>query len=219
MKRVLTLLKKDLLLSKWYMLTAVLANLMFIPLFFLYLEPETGGTAALFPFCSFVSLYLTLASLSTPTLKFPKAELALCCAPYSRAKLVLARYAYLFCAWLVCLVIHVLWRLILPQAALPGLWEVFIALLLNAVMVSIYMPLNYRFGPKLASYFLLALYIVGLFTLFNNVFEALPVDAEGFLSRLTALPAPVLLAALLAAGLLLAGSCCLSLCIYQKKEL
>lgn len=227
MKHLIALLKRDVFLGKSMLLFILLGNLAAPPLIFLFAGPHSEGLLAmpviltvLFYFLSYFSVYLTLAALSGYEAKFSKADASLCSTPYPRSTLVLARYAYLLCIYLVCLVIHVFWRLILPQAGMLTVLDVFLSLLLNTVIACIYLPIRYRFNQSVATIFLIATYFAALFLLPNFISDSQLIEIGALLSQLIKLPGAALAGLALAAALaVFALSSFLSIRIYQKKDL
>lgn len=227
MKYLISLLKKDFFLSKKMTLLILLGNLAAPPLIFWFAGlnaeewPATPVVLTiLFYFLSYFSIYLTLAALSSFDTKYAKVDASLCSTPYLRSKLVLARYAYLFCVYLVCLVIHVLWRLLLPQAGMLTVLDVCLSLLLSTVITCIFLPVRYRFSPNVATTFLIATYFAALFLLSNFFADSQPAEIGALLSQLIKLPGAALAGLALAAALaVFALSSFLSIRIYRKKDL
>lgn len=217
MKPVLALLKKEFLFSKWCILFIVLINLV-LGLCYAFFPAFTTGRFSLLSFTllSFFSVYMTLVALTSLEEKFPKAQAGLCCAPYSRTKLVMVRYLYPVCTYLLVLLMHGLFRLVLPAGMLTGP-QLCLSLLVNTVVICVFVPLNYRFTPQAATWGVLMAYCAVIMPLHDSALRArLALALSGFTGLPLAALAGLLLAALAA---VFALSSLASIQLYQKKEL
>ncbi len=151
------LIKKDLLLIRKHVALLVLLNV--LGPFILTLSTMFTGIGGFFVVVS-ATAYVVVVAMGEKEAQYPRAASLLCVAPYSRRLMVLSKYVVVFMGYgFSCAAFWIL-SLIRPQTGgmTPGMAVMgFLGL---ALVVGIYLPLQFRFGYERARYLLMAVYIV-----------------------------------------------------------
>lgn len=146
------LVKKDILLVKKYLIVTMLVVLGF-PLLVMAQVPQFLGFNA-FLIISIFSQLLLYQYVSMTEMKSPKATALLCASPYPREMLVKARYVFLLLMFAFCTIAYnLVAALITDIRFLTGL-ELLWALVISTILISIYAPIQYKFGFEKTRYVL-----------------------------------------------------------------
>lgn len=115
--RILALIKKDVFLVKKYLLVIFVICVAF-PIFINYNATSLMGLTA-FLITAIFAVYMALQSVALAETKYPKAEALLCASPYTRKYLVVARYLFFMCIFVITTAIYELVVAFLPDTAFP----------------------------------------------------------------------------------------------------
>ena len=138
------LLKKDILIIKKYVLI-MLAAAVLIPPFMLWRVPEYAGILGFMLSVIFCVLIL-LQYISLKEYQFPKAASLLCAATFSRKMMVLSLYIFCIAVYVVCCTIYTIEALIIPGLDTMNAAMFFLMFLVTSVLISIYLPIQYKLG-------------------------------------------------------------------------
>lgn len=155
---LLHLIKKDILLTWKYMLLMA-ALCCFYPPFVLH---QISGEAAAYAgavsyiLMTFFSVLFVLLQSFQKEAMYPKASAFLCALPYSRRDLVLGKYLFLLGSYLGCCLIYRIETLLLP--ALGGFGPALAIPMFAgiALLLGVYLPVQYRLGYESTKYFFIA---------------------------------------------------------------
>lgn len=215
MKKYLSLIFKDFMILKNYLLFTAL-TIVGIPLLFLTVTPTGTGLAA-FSMTYILALYMTVQSLAYYESKYRKAESVINSAPYSRQAIVISRYIVSLLVYIVSLLVYVILSLAIPYLETLTVAEALIALLIGSLMMGVLQPLTYRFGIEKTRYINMFVMIgVGVgFPYFVKTVAGGNINFD-FLGSVS----PVLICslALLLSIIILATSTVISIKVYKKKE-
>ena len=145
MKKYLSLILKDFILLKNYLLFTVLI-IIGMPLLFLPVVSSVETGIAGFTISYMFTLYTTAQSLAYYEAKFGKAECILNSAPYSKHAIVISRYIFLLIIYVVTLLVYQIMSLVIPQLNIISFAEAAVALLIGNFLMGILQPLTYKFG-------------------------------------------------------------------------
>lgn len=141
---LLSIVKKDFLLVKRYMLMLVA---------FVIVEPilvniySTGSTAILGFFMTVIMLEYVLNSMVWQLEDKYKGSILLCTSPYTRKTLVKAKYLFVFVIFICSCIIYSIVSFIAPVNMIKiNIFEIGISLLIVAIFFDIVIPALYRFG-------------------------------------------------------------------------
>ncbi len=201
------LVKKDFLLAKKYGVILLIAAIV-LPAF-IHTKLMAGGEFPSFFLSTLFIVYLLFNSVSMAEDKFRGAAY-LCATPYTRKKLVAAKYIIITVLFLGCLLLYTLTVLLgLTEMRLLHLYEIGLAMLIIQLAFGVIIPIQYRFGYEKSRY-------IFFFMIFITPF-VLPSVIEGLKNSsidLTAIPLSEPLQGLLFVLLALAiGTLSLSLSI------
>ena len=224
----LALIKKDLLLIRRYVVLLIVLNLS-VP-FIMTMNTSFVGPMGFFITVS-ATAYLVLIATGAKEMQYPRAASLLCAAPYSRRMMVLSKYVVIFLPYGFSCAAFWGMSLLKPQIGGMTLGMAIMGFLILAVVVGIYMPLQFRFGYEKARYLIMAAYLVivcGAPMLSTAVAESVRTGAFQAFSGLFSGAAAVLhgtAPAAFAVGLLAAGIAVLamsvgaSVAIYERIDL
>lgn len=215
MKKYFSLILKDFIIMKWYMIfTAVI--IVVIPLLFLPILSLKSGISG-FTVAYIFALYSTSQSLSYYEAKYNKAEALLNSSPYSKRAIVISRYVFLLLIYAITIVVYTVMSLIIPKLEPVSATEAVVALLIGSLLVGILQPLTYKFGIVKTRYINIVV-MLGVAIGFPYLVSAL---ANGnitfdFLNLIH--PAVIYTAAILLSAIILSGSASISIKVYKNKE-
>ena len=214
--KVLSLIKKDILLMKKY-LVIVLAISVVFPIFIYYKAPSLAGFTS-FLMTAIFAVYMALQSISMTETKYPKAEALLCASPYMRKALVFARYLFYLCIFCVVWVVFQAIGLAIGDFTSISFHDTALSLLIGSILLCVYLPLQYKLGFEKMKYLLMILILLTPFSLPYIVdwLEKTTIDFS-FVSSLSEWIRTTLY--LLFALVINAISLVISTKIYEKKEL
>jgi len=146
------LVRKDTLLVKKYMLIMLFAAII-LPVF-IKLKTDflvSGGAFAFFMSTLFIQ-YILFNSVSTVEYKY-KGSILLSATPYGRKAQVQSKYLFLMLLFISCYLLYTLTALLFPrQMELLSLADLGSSLLILALVFSILIPVQYKFGFEKAKY-------------------------------------------------------------------
>ena len=146
---VIKLLQKDLLLIKHHIIFLILLATI-IPAFF----SNTAGIN--YDFIFTITVIITVLSayqdISIEEEKFPNATMLLCTLPISRELMVLAKYLFAFFSYIVCIIIYFLVSVSLKKNIYLNFNMISQNLFFLLMVLSICIPLQYRFGHSVVKY-------------------------------------------------------------------
>ena len=221
MKMYLSLLRKDLLIVKKYILLTFLLIIVY-SIMFLSSDGVKMGLAPL-TMSYLWALYLLMQTLASSDAKYSKAEAVICATPYSRKAIVVSRYIFSFSIYVVVLIVYILMSLLINGVISLTFVDATLALLVGNIMLGITQPLTYRFGGEKARYIIVTLILlatIGIQSAFFIVQSASSIffdeiDYSSFLKMPTALIGVILL---LLTVIVVTISAFISVSIYKKKE-
>lgn len=161
--RILALIKKDVFLVKKYLLV-IFAICVAFPIFINYNATSLMGLTA-FLITAIFAVYMALQSVALAETKYPKAEALLCASPYTRKYLVVARYLFFMCIFVITTAIYELVVAFLPDTAMLSLIDIALTLLIGSVLLGIYLPLQYKIGYEKMKYVLMIVILLTPFLL------------------------------------------------------
>lgn len=148
MKKVLTLIKKDVLLDRNNMIMIVLFSVA-IPVFVgTTLGPKNidyGIGLLAFMMETVYCMFFGQNKVSALEYKY-KGAAYLSLTPYGRKTMVLAKYGFLLCLFVICLLCYLGTSLFVEQVPQIGLVEIGAVALMQIVFWSLYIPLEYKLG-------------------------------------------------------------------------
>lgn len=208
------LVKKDFLLVKKYVLIMITMCILLPPYLILRL-PEYAGMMG-FIFITIYSVFMLLQYVSLKETQFPKASAFLCALPYPREAVVLSRYIFCLIIYFVCCLFFGIETLVLPHLGAFGFTMPVMLFLVISLILSIYLPVHYKFGFEKTKIFFIIIIITSSF-----VFPQLVKIAGGinlsFLDMLN--PAIFLSGVILFSISILVVSAIVSMQIYKKVDL
>ncbi|OPA73315.1 ABC transporter permease [Paenibacillus selenitireducens] len=211
---LLHLVKKDILIAKkyvWIMMVVAIA----IPLFFMVRAPDLLGVSAFLTSVVFTELML-FQSVSMAELKYPKAAALLCAAPISRSAIVLARYIFLIFIFAYCYVTYSLMAWIMAPIEHLTLIHVLTVLLISTILISVYTPIQYKYGYEKTKYFFSILIVATPFVLPAIIKSNMLSQFDGFFTLPESIQYLTLIAAIMISNCI---SIYASIRIYSNKEL
>lgn len=155
---ILHLIKKDYYMIRLYFIVS-LAIAALIQVLIHTVFPDLPGTIVLLYIVIMVYL-LVCQNLSLKEFKFEKAESLLCSAPYMRCDLVVARYLFLMLPLICCIILYQTIALILPGTAPVSLFHCFLVTAIALVLLSIYIPVQYKFGYAKTKFILTGMILI-----------------------------------------------------------
>lgn len=161
--RILALIKKDVFLVKKYLLV-IFAICVAFPIFINHNATSLMGLTA-FLITAIFAVYMALQSVALAETKYPKAEALLCASPYTRKYLVVARYLFFMCIFVITTAIYELVVAFLPDTAMLSLIDIALTLLIGSVLLGIYLPLQYKIGYEKMKYALMTVILLTPFLL------------------------------------------------------
>ena len=190
------LLKKDILIIKKHVLI-MLAAAVLIPPFMLWRVPEYAGILGLKEY------------------QFPKAASLLCAATFSRKMMVLSLYIFCIAVYVVCCTIYTIEALIIPGLDTMNAAMFFLMFLVTSVLISIYLPIQYKLGYEKTKFAFTVVIIASPFLLPQLM------KMENFNLNFLSEFSPILIcgSVLLLSCMILAVSAALSIKFYNRTDL
>lgn len=147
---ILNMVKKDLLISK-SMSFITMAVIIVIPIAIMVLGVPIP---AIIPFLYMVviGVIILLQGISQEESKYPKAIALLMAAPYSRNSYVVAKYLLFILIFGYCYLVNSLTALLIRPDHMLELLDVLIIFFIGALIYSIYMPVELKYGFSKAKY-------------------------------------------------------------------
>lgn len=217
---LLTLVKKDFLLIKKYLLILVVLPFA-VPLIVII---QASHLIQVFPNVGLIgfvlsvifTLFMLYQYVLMAEMKYPKAEALLCSTPYSRSTQVKSRYAFLLLIFVYCCVAYNVLALLIAKIEYLTPFSYLVTLLISVILFGIYAPIQYKLGFEKTKYFFIIV-IMGMPLLFTILTK---VNINLDFTRLTLIPIfmqyMILIVAIIA---ILFISINISIKIYSKKEL
>lgn len=208
-----SLVKKDFLIVKKFFLL-ILMGAVIIPPFMLWQVPELTSVLG-FIFSVVFAVFMLLQYVSIKEHQFPKAATLLCATPFPRKMMVLSKY--IFCVVIYMIGSGIFW---IETFIIPGLGKLSIKMftfmfLATSVFISIYFPVQYKFGFEKTNY------IFGVLVITSPMYLPKLMSAGslnlGFLTTLS--PYLVYIGSILISFAVLSISAVLSIKIYEKSDL
>lgn len=213
---ILHLIKKDILLVRRVFFILALLGVG-LPLFVLYAAPEVPRVAG-FLYAAVLGEIMLMQGVSQEEEKYPKAKGLLCASVCTRRNFVQAKFALLGVMFVYSYVVYTLVMFVAARQSLLSVLEVLFVLLVCAVVVGIYMPIDFKYGcSKARLVFVVVILVASLGpTVLADIFPGIVVNAV----KLLTLPQGVLLGGMLQVSVVAVGlSLVLSVKIFSKKEL
>ncbi|MCH5164457.1 MAG: ABC-2 transporter permease [Clostridiales bacterium] len=214
MKMYLSLLRKDLLIVKKYILLTF-ALVIFYCIIFLSSDSVRAGVAPL-AMSYLWAIYLLMQTLASSDAKYSKAEAVICATPYLRTAIVAMRYLFSLSIYFVVLIVYILMSLIINGAVLLTFADAMFALLVGNIMLGITQPLTYKFGGEKARYIIVTLILLATIG-FQSAFFIISdeIDYSLFANLPSVLIGGI---SLILTAIIVTISALISVSIYKKKE-
>lgn len=139
-----SLLKKDVLIVKKYVLIMIVAAAL-IPPIMRWRTPEFTGVFG-FILSVIFSVFMLLQYVSLKEYQFPKAATLLCATPFSRKATVLSKYVFCMAVYMTCCIIFGIETLLIPGLGTADIKLFTLMFLVIAVFIGIYLPVQYKLG-------------------------------------------------------------------------
>lgn len=207
------LLKKDILISKKYVLL-VLIIAFAIPIFILWRSPQFSEILG-FALSVVFSEFMMCQNLSMKEKQYSKANALLCSSPYPRYGLVVSKYILFIGIFAYCIIVYAIDLIFFPEIGKINLSLILTVLLMNSIAYGVFLPVQYQMGYEKTKIFFMIIIMASPFVL-----PALIKYGNFDFSLFDSL-SPVLLNALLLvfSVLVLTISAIISVKIFNKKEL
>ncbi len=210
---VFALLKKDFLIVKKYVLI-MLFFIILIPPVMRWRTPEFTGVLG-FILSVIFAVFMLLQYVSLKEYQFPKAAALLCAAPFSRNAVVLSKYLFCMTVYVTCCIVFGIETLVIPGLGTADITLFALMFLVTAVFVSLYLPVQYKFGYEKTKIVFMAVIMA------SPVILPLLLRMEGFKLNIFSRISPYLISGgiVLTGTAFLAVSEFLSMKIYAKADL
>lgn len=192
----------------------MLAAAVLIPPFMLWRVPEYAGILGFMLSVIFCVLIL-LQYISLKEYQFPKAASLLCAATFSRKMMVLSLYIFCIAVYVVCCTIYTIEALIIPGLDTMNAAMFFLMFLVTSVLISIYLPIQYKPGYEKTKFAFTVVIIASPFLLPQLM------KMENFNLNFLSEFSPILIcgSVLLLSCMILAVSAALSIKFYNRTDL
>lgn len=192
----------------------MLAAAVLIPPFMLWRVPEYAGILGFMLSVIFCVLIL-LQYISLKEYQFPKAASLLCAATFSRKMMVLSLYIFCIAVYVVCCTIYTIEALIIPGLDTMNAAMFFLMFLVTSVLISIYLPIQYKLGYEKTKFAFTVVIIASPFLLPQLM------KMENFNLNFLSEFSPILIcgSVLLLSCMILAVSAALSIKFYNRTDL
>ena len=192
----------------------MLAAAVLIPPFMLWRVPEYAGILGFMLSVIFCVLIL-LQYISLKEYQFPKAASLLCAATFSRKMMVLSLYIFCIAVYVVCCTIYTIEALIIPGLGTMNAAMFFLMFLVTSVLISIYLPIQYKLGYEKTKFAFTVVIIASPFLLPQLM------KMENFNLNFLSEFSPILIcgSVLLLSCMILAVSAALSIKFYNRTDL
>lgn len=212
---LLTLLKKDFLIIKKYILLMFLICAI-IPPFLLWRVSNSENASLMgFVLSSIFSIFMLLQYNSQKEHQYPKAATLLCTTPFPRKFLVLSKYVFCIAIYASCCIIFGIETWFLPQLKVLPIEIVALLFFVISIFIGIYLPIQYKLGYE-KTRFVFAVIIVTSPYLLPQLLKMESLNSD-FLSRLS--PLFLYSGAVLIGFAILAVSFFISSNLYDKSDL
>lgn len=148
---IVNLIKKDLLIGKKYIPFSLILVLA-IPLFISWQASLLMGTGA-FVLTTVYAGVLLEQQISLIELRYQKAESLLCAMTYTRKNIVKSKYFFFLFIFACITVVYGMLALIFPQVVILTADGFSTAFLINTIIFSVYIPIQYKIGAEKMKYF------------------------------------------------------------------
>lgn len=192
----------------------MLAAAVLIPPFMLWRVPEYAGILGFMLSVIFCVLIL-LQYISLKEYQFPKAASLLCAATFSRKMMVLSQYIFCITVYIVCCAIYTIEALLIPGLDTMNAAMFFLMFLVTSVLISIYLPIQYKLGYEKTKFAFTVVIIASPFLLPQLM------KMENFNLNFLSEFSPILIcgSVLLLSCMILAVSAALSIKFYNRTDL
>ncbi len=211
---LISLVKKDTLLIKKYMLVMMIVNVA-LPIFIMWRIPEFLGFGA-FLIATIFTVFMMYQYVSITEIKYPKADALLCATPYPRHTIVVARYTFLLLIFAYCILAYSVEALIFSQIEFLSLTSILTVLLISTILFGVYTPIQYKLGYEKTKYFFSIVIVTTPFLLPTIKKLLISLDLNGLSSMPSSFWNLIMTAIIL---VVLSVSITTSIKIYEKKEL
>lgn len=179
MKKILTLIKKDIYLDRTNLLMVIVLSVG-LPVFVGYLLKGDGigfGKGLIsFMLSTMYCLYFAQNKVSALEFKY-KGAAYLTLTPYTRTNIVIAKYIFVFLLFLLCIFSYGIADVMFKEVPSLKVTDIIITLFIQITFWSIYLPLEYKLGyNNIKNYF--ALLFIGMPWVITIVFKYM--NAETF---------------------------------------
>lgn len=154
---LLSLIKKDFLIVKKYVLIMFLFMVLVPPLLRWQLPEFTGVLG--FTLSVLFVVFMLLQSVSQKEYQFPKAATLLCTTPFPRKMIVLSKYIFCMVSYMGCCIVYRIETLLIPGLGTFDIKLFALMFLTTSVFISIYLPIEYKFGYEKTKFFVV-IYVV-----------------------------------------------------------
>ncbi len=210
---VLSLLKKDFLIVKKYVLI-MLFVIVLIPPFMRWRTPEFTGVLG-FILSVVFAVFMLLQYVSLKEYQFPKAAALLCAAPFSRKEMVLSKYLFCMAVYVICCIVFKIETLLIPGLGTADIKMFALMFLVTAVFIGLYLPVQYKLGYEKTKIAFMVIIMA------SPVILPLLLRMESFNLDFLSMISPWLISGgiVLIGAAFLAASAFLSMKIYDKADL
>lgn len=158
-----SLLKKDVLIVKKYVLIMIVAAAL-IPPIMRWRTPEFTGVFG-FILSVIFSVFMLLQYVSLKEYQFPKAATLLCATPFSRKATVLSKYVFCMVVYMTCCIIFGIETLLIPGLGTADIKLFTLMFLVISVFIGIYLPVQYKLGYEKTKFAFAAIIVASPFIL------------------------------------------------------
>lgn len=158
-----SLLKKDVLIVKKYVLIMIVAAAL-IPPIMRWRTPEFMGVFG-FILSVIFSVFMLLQYVSLKEYQFPKAATLLCATPFSRKATVLSKYVFCMAVYMTCCIIFGIETLLIPGLGTADIKLFTLMFLVISVFIGIYLPMQYKLGYEKTKFAFAAIIVASPFIL------------------------------------------------------
>lgn len=158
-----SLLKKDVLIVKKYVLIMIVAAAL-IPPIMRWRTPEFTGVFG-FILSVIFSVFMLLQYVSLKEYQFPKAATLLCATPFSRKATVLSKYVFCMMVYMTCCIIFGIETLLIPGLGTADIKLFTLMFLVISVFIGIYLPVQYKLGYEKTKFAFAAIIVASPFIL------------------------------------------------------
>lgn len=158
-----SLLKKDVLIVKKYVLIMIVVAAL-IPPVMRWRTPEFTGVFG-FILAVIFSVVMLLQYVSLKEYQFPKAATLLCATPFSRKATVLSKYVFCIAVYVTCCIIFGIETLLIPELGTSDIKLFTLMFLVISVFIGVYLPVQYKLGYEKTKFAFAAIIVASPFIL------------------------------------------------------